>query len=171
MRSGAGGLSRAANTTAGSRYRKLTRSPIILLKFRPCDTQVELNNFCTATHSSNIFAKYSIYVPIYLPRKVRFLGLTEKVCSRRKRLVVSADPAEFEKLNSLTSRNLEMANFATSGGIVKITTIFTCCAITGYQYRPTVARFRAPTFGLASLTLFGNPLRECRSRFTTSRWW
>lgn len=42
---------------------------------------------------------------------------------------------------------------------------------TGFaKRRPTAGRFRAPTFGLTSLTLFGNPLREQRrSRFTTSR--
>jgi len=85
-----------------------------------------------------------------------------------KDLAVSGDPAEFGELKSLASRNLEVANFAARGGGTHKNNdgIY---ALRDYQYRPTVGRFRAPTFGLASLTLFGNPLRECRSRFATSR--
>jgi len=62
-------------------------------------------------------------------------------------------------------------NFARTrgGGATQRYSIFTRYAIPVGKHRPTVARFRAPTFGLASLTLFGKPLRECRSRFTTSR--
>lgn len=50
--------------------------------------------------------------------------------------------------------------------ITKIMTIFDIYASRKYRLPSTHGRFRAPTFGLASLTLFGNPLRECRSRFT-----